>query len=559
MKKVLAIICACLLLPCFTAYAETNFEYKLENIISSLNNGGNVEMLLGEAVIMMVEDDILDFLEDEGGSETAQSLIASADTALAAAAAEQENSDELAIAFCEDLLAAKRGIINLLRNPDFIRTTALEENTPYTDGKDTAIVDAGTLIPEGWTLETDANLTSTSGYTFADGKATLGHGFILTQYVKVEEGEHYSFTPTKADDVFCGVQVEFYYYNNGEYNPVNVNAKLYSPTTGFPGTVDTVSGNKVRKVCYTEDDFKFTTPIGCNVVKVGLTSYIAHTSNKKPGTVQGATLTVTDEVVTNGTFTRYSGINKAGNVGTNMDGWKATNSANVKAPIGAFKTNASAGAEQGVLLKANSTYKFSFKFAQNGANGTAPAIALVAQGDSAPINLKFHTCTHRVTASVSENTSLANDYITYEVIFTTSGEEGTLGNYVITLPKTNSTLFTWYDDISIMEIDTVTRVLPIYAEATTTSFASTDAANGIRYSYVQDEEGKTQKLIRATYEGEALVEATVLTPGEGLAVGKIANYDAVYSDVYTTKIFLWDGATLVPVWETPIVNEISAE
>ncbi len=551
MKKVLAIICACLLLPCFTAYAETNFEYKLENIISSLNNGGNVEMLLGEAVIMMVEDDILDFLEDEGGSETAQSLIASADTALAAAAAEQENSDELAIAFCEDLLAAKRGIINLLRNPDFIRTTALEENTPYTDGKDSTTLLAGTLIPEGWTLETNANLTSSSTYLFDDGTATLGHGFILPLYVKVEEGEHYSFTHIKDNHAFCGVQAEFYNYSDGVYTPVNVNAKLYYASSAVAGTVDTVSGNKVNKVCYTENDFKFTTPIGCNVVKVGLTSYRAN--KNKVGTVQGATLTVTDEVVTNGTFTRAL---KASNVGSNMDGWYAGNADTSVKPYCAFKTGNYTGAKQGVLLKANSTYKLSFKFAQNSASGAAPTIALVAQGDSAPINLKCHTCTDVCTTS-----DWSTKLITYEVIFTTSGEEGTLVNYVITLPNTGTTS-TWYDDISITEIDTETRVLPIYADATATeaSYVTDETvANGIRYSYVQDEAGKTQKLIRATYDDEALVDATVLTPGEDIAVGEIANYDAVYSDSYTTKIFLWDGATLVPVWETPIVNEISAE
>ncbi len=441
---------------------------------------------------------------------------------------------------------------NLLVNGDFSSTVALEEAKTFTNGTVNVTVAAETLIPEGWTLETDAKLATTSKYTFASGKASLGDGFILTQYVEVEEGEHYSFTPTKANDVFCGVQVEFYNYSDGVYNPVNVNANLYAPLSSYQGTVDKVTGNKVNKVCYTENDFKFTTPIGCNVVKVGLTSYIA--GAKKTGTVQGATLTVTDEVVTNGTFTRHG----SSNVGTNMDGWRVTNAPNVQAPMSAFKTNGNAGAEQGVLLKANSTYKLSFKFAQNGANGTAPTIALVAKGTSAPINLKFHTCTHRVTTSVGKTTSLANDYITYEVIFTTSGEEGTLGNYVITLPKTSSSLFTWYDDISIMEIDTETRVLPIYADEATTSFASNNtAANGIRYSYVQDEEGKTQKLIRATYEGEALVDAIVLTPGEDLAVGEAANYDAVYSKDYTTKIFLWDGATLAPVLTTPFVNEIA--
>ena len=548
-------ICVCLLICNLTASAaiETNFEYKLGNIITSLQAGENAEPLLGEAVILMIEYDILDSLEKEENPQAAYSLKASADSALAAAANGAEDAQALAISFCEELLNAKKSIANLLRNPDLTEATALAEDTEYTDGTDKVTLAAGTMIPDGWTLETNANLTASTTYTYNGGTVTFGNGFVLSQIVSgIQGGEHYSLTidRTLQTSYGCRPFVDFLKYDEetDSYVPVT--------TTAYTVTVGTNAGGKsdgktpyssINKLCYWENDMKFTTPVGCDAIKIRMIPFY-NGSTVKPANFSGVVLAVTDEVVTNGSWTRH----KDNNVVQNMDGWYCgTANSTAKNPAGTFRASGSYTADQGIQLKKDAYYKLSFNFAQNNKAGSKPIITFTPATGSNPVSVVFSD--YKVVNSSEDSVDSAS-WTQYEVIFTTSGTSA-LTNYWLTLKADGSSEKRWYDNISITEIEDVTRALPVYKSGETVSYADDAAANGIRYRYIQDEDGKTQMLIRATYDGENLSDVTVLRPGEGLTAGQAGNYDAEYDAALTTKIYLWDGTSLVPVWDTPIVNE----
>ena len=128
MKKVLSCVCVCLLLLGSRAYAADYIDVsdKVSEISTALETSDNVEELLGEAVILMIENDILSSLAEKGETECAADLKTSADEALDAAANDSEDAREKAIAFCNNLSEVAFDLNNLLVNGDF-SNTALDE------------------------------------------------------------------------------------------------------------------------------------------------------------------------------------------------------------------------------------------------------------------------------------------------------------------------------------------------------------------------------------------------------------------------------------------------
>ena len=518
MKKVLSYICICVLQFSSTAYANGSEDIynEVSEIATALVTSDNIEELLGEAVILMIENDVLNQLTEKGKFVRAETLKASADEALDASANDAENAREKAISFCNNLMLA----ISVITTEESI----LSYEIVLTDD-----VNAGPYYPVDECEHYALTVVNNAPY---NAPMTVRVGFIKED----PNGTDYNIDGTK-------------------YSRVG-----YTATT-LHNTSATTATAYLRVMNADDNVYNFTTPKGCE--------YVIVTIYDVPDgvTVTSATLEKTNEVINNGALFKGKGTSAS----SRAYAWNINNTTSYDTK-GYIDMTAASGTNvsQAFLLKENTTYRVSFKYAQSTTvvriyNRPGLYFDHMAASSDTSLpngNVSWHNATN--LANGAEPAS-AEDWTEYVAYFTT-GEGNTndpegLLNYKI-LPRgyetTSGKTHTCYDDISIQEVDEDTYLWYTTSEGVGASDKS--KAGKIRYRYTQDEADKTQKLIHVTYdETDAISNVAVVEVGEGLAVGESANYDITLNkSAASSKIFLWDGTTLEPMM-LPIEDYVIAD
>ena len=479
MKKVLILGCVILLLLGSSTYAA-NYEEtysKAVELSTALGTSDNVQELLGEAVILMIENDVLNELSEKGEAEYASELKSSADTALDASATGAADAREKAIDFCDKLIGTQE------------------------------------IIP----VETKAiKLTAES------------------QNVSVTELEHYALTVNNAQlsDTPITVTVEF---RDGD------SAIQLENVLKFDGKSATTYSSLSRTMVKDNNVFNFTTPKGCTFVKVY--------ASIEP---LSATLAVTNEVINNGSVVRVAK--------QSTFGWYTANNTMQDADNDYFCTASKVSTEikQSFFLKAGSTYRLKFKAAISGI-GTYSYPHLTFAGDSGSV-ISLPTNTSWEDLAISP-TSLPGDeyWQEYEAYFIAGESDdsnpsmaGLVQRTLVPRCYSRTDGANYYDDFSIEEIDKGSYIW--YEDKNGVSVSGKSKAKTIHYHYVQNETGKTQKLIHAKYIDDSLSTIELIEVGKDLAVGESRDYDIEITES-ESKIFLWDGKTLVPQ-RLPIENYV---
>ena len=487
MKKVLMSVYAFIILLSLSVYAADYEEIysKAVDISTALENGHNVQESLGEAVIMMIENDILKTLDEEGETEYAAELKASADAALDAAGAGAEDAREKAIDFCDKLIGMQK------------------------------------IFPVGFT----AIKLTTEG-----------------QYVTVTELEHYALTVnnTQLSDTPTTVTVEFC---DKDKNAITL-TDVY-----ILGAKDKSSSSSMSRGLVTGDNvFNFTTPKNCKFVKVS-------TTDSKKFSV---TLEVTNEVINNGSVVRATS-----DKGTS--GWRVLTGSwqDVANDYFSLSVKTSTNLKQNLILKEGSTYRLKFKYAQScpeGATMTSKAPQLQFNDLGATVVSLPEATNYWEDAKVLTSAPAASDWKEYEAYYvakeSNTGNDSLEGLVNISMyPRCyeNGGATEYYDDFSLEEVDEGTYMW--YLKADGVSVSGKSIAKTIRYHYVQDVTGKTQKLIHAKYENDTISTVEVIEVGKDVSVGESRDYDITIDKESESKIFLWDGTTLVPQ-RLPIENYV---
>jgi len=487
MKKVLILGCV-LLLVLSIGTSAANYEDMYSEAVelsTALETSDNVQELLGEAVILMIENDVLTILNEKGETQYATELKASADEALNAEASGDVDAREKAIVFCDKLIGMQK------------------------------------ILPAEITA---IKLAAES------------------QYVSVTELEHYALTVNNGllSNVPTNIIVEFC---DEDYNSITL-----TNVTKFDGK-DKSSFSSLSRNMVTDDNvFNFTTPKNCKFVKVSTTA-----SGKL-----SVTLAVTNEVINNGSVVRVAG--------NSTFGWRITNNdwQNVENDYFSLNTKTTTNLKQNLILKEGSTYHLKFKYAQSCPEAstmvnTAPQLYFTALSGtlaSAPIATSWEEATTLATAPADA------DWKEYEAYFVAKESavdndslKGLLNISMYPRGYENTGGIAYYDDFSIEEIDEGSYIW--YEDKNGVSVSGKSKAKTIHYHYVQNETGKTQKLIHAKYINDSLSTIELIEVGKDLAIGESRDYDIEITES-ESKIFLWDGKTLVPQ-RLPIENYVIIE
>lgn len=210
-----------------------------------------------------------------------------------------------------------------------------------------------------------------------------------------------------------------------------------------------------------------------------------------------------------------------------------------------------------MLLKPGKAYKLSFKFSQTGfTDGVSPNVSFVAPS--------INGATRDAVAPAYESCSSSSEltWSEYETVFTLNeqSDEYTFGLVNVQMYIDTPTVETWpegavvyYDDISLQEIDYNTTMGFSLGNSSAFTTVATEA-KAASLIFVQGSTPDVQKFIVAKYNKatNALEEIMgLVNAGEGITAGNAKRYDVeldAYSEDSYYRIFLWDGATLRPIF-----------
>ena len=212
-----------------------------------------------------------------------------------------------------------------------------------------------------------------------------------------------------------------------------------------------------------------------------------------------------------------------------------------------------------MLLKPGKAYKLSFKFAQTGfTDGVSPDVRVTVG--------TMNNATSETVAPVYESCSSSSEltWSNYETVFTLDeqNDEYKFGLVNVAMYIDAPTVETWpegaavyYDDISLEEIDVEPSMGFSLGDSSKFTTIATEA-KAASLIFVQGSTPDVQKFIVAKYNKttNALEEVMgLVNAGEGIKAGNAKRYD-VELDAYSAdsyyRIFLWDGATLRPIFNS---------